>query len=376
MEFKDFELERWLPIGGKKCDYNLAGATPPTLRFKDLIDEFDLNRKIGYGYTKGSDELRERISGLYSSIDKENVVVTHGACEADFLILNYLLNKGDEMVLLAPTYLASYGIANVIGAKVKLFFLKEEDNYKLNVEELHEFLSKKTKVIFVTNPNNPTATKLSADAVKALSEIAEDLDCFLVFDEALKGLEIDGVSSPSPIDLYEKGVSTRSLSKLGLGGLRIGWVAANKEIVDGCWAVKDYTTLGISGLSEYLASIALKEENVERIIEMNRKNLRNRLKILNNWIEDTREALSLVPVEAGAAAFPRYEADADSVELAERLLEEERVLVSPGDYFLSPKHFRMNYAGHSTTYTETTFKAALDRISRFLKQIIEGSRAS
>lgn len=369
MEFMDFELERWLPVGGSRCDFNLGGATPPALSFKDVIDEFDLNWKIGYGYTKGLDELRERIAKLYSSIEKENIVVTHGACEADFLIVNHLLDEGDEMVLLVPTYLGSYGIAKAIGAKIELFFLEEEDSYKLNLEKFKESLSSGTRLIFATNPNNPTATKLSANEVKALCEIAEDMDCFLVFDEALKGLEVDGVGSPSPVDLYEKGVSTRSLSKLGLGGLRIGWVAADEDIADGCWAIKDYTTLGTSGLSEHLASVALREDNVERIVEMNRRNLRIRLDILQEWIEDNRHILNSTPIEAGAAAFPRYKADLTSVELAERLLEEERVLVSPGDFFRGPGHFRMNYAGHTTTDTEKKFKAALDRTSRFLNQL-------
>ena len=76
-----------------------------------------------------------------------------------------------------------------------------------------------------------------------------------------------------------------------------------------------------------------------------------------------------MPVRAGAAVFPRYEANISSIELAEKLLKEEHVLISPGDYFLSPKHFRMNYGGHSTTIDETAFKIALNRLSSLLKRV-------
>lgn len=367
--FKDLRLERWLSLESIKCEYNLGGATPPALKLKDLVCEFDLNRPIGYGYTKGSNELREVIAAQYSTLNKEDIVVTHGTAEANFLIISYLLEEGDEMVFLAPTYLGAYGVARAIGANVKSFFLNEEDNYKLDLEKLKEFVTKKTKVIFATNPNNPTATKLSAKDVKSLCELAEDHNSFLVFDEALHGLEIDGVGSPSPVDFYEKGITTRSLSKMGLGGLRIGWVAAHKKIADGCWAIKDYTTLGISGLSEYFATIALKKENYEKILDRNREILRMRLKILYQWIDENQEILSLPPLEAGAAAFPRYNLDLNSLELARRLLAKEKVLVSPGDYFLAPKHFRMNYTWYPTNIDEKSFKAALERIDGFFKRL-------
>jgi aspartate/methionine/tyrosine aminotransferase len=361
-KFEPFELERWLSTHAAK--YNLAGALPRPLKYSDLIDEMDLEMTATYGSTQGCDELRAEIGNLYSEVDIERVLITNGTAEANFLVTNYLLNKGDEIVILMPTYLQVYGIARFIGAEVKLFYLQEKEDYKLDIEKLKEFVSPKTRAIFFTNPNNPTGSRLYSEEVKAICELAEDIGAYVVCDEALRGLEIDGVISASPVDIYERGICTGSLSKQGLSGLRIGWIVASKEIVEECWSYKDYTTLSHSGICELFAILALRKKNIEKIRERNRSIIRNNLKILLTWMREHQQTLRYVEPKAGATAFPSYNLDLTSYDFCEMLLREEDVLLSPGDCFKSPKHFRIRYAGHD----EQTLTQALHRIGTFLER--------
>jgi len=359
MRFQPFELERWLPA--HKAKYNLAGALPRPFKFGDLIKEVDLDMTFTYSsLTQGTLELRTEVSNLFTEVDRDRVLITNGTAEANFLLTNVLLDKGEEIIIQVPTYMQVYGIAGAIGAKIKLFYLDEHENYQMNVEKLKELISSKTKVIFITNPNNPTGAKISSDEVRAVCEIAEDRGSYVVCDEALRGLEVDGLMSVSPIDIYEKGICTGSLSKQGFSGLRIGWVVGSKDIIEKCWSYKDYTTLSHSGIGEFFALHIIRQ--IEKIRERNREILRKNLRILSAWMKRHRQTLSYVEPKAGAAAFPGYKIDVSSIDFCKMLLTKGEVLLSPGDFFNSPKHFRIRYGGHE----EQTLVEALDRIGSFL----------
>ena len=362
MKLEPFELERWLSTHVGK--YNFAGVNPPPITLGELADEIDPQMALTYGPTRGSQKLREEVASLYSSVTADEVLVTNGTAEANFLVGNVLLEEGDDVIITIPTYLQFLGITRACGAKVSFAHLREEDGFKLDLDEMNRIVSSKTKAIFVTNPNNPTGAVLSERDVRAVCEIAEDKGAYVIFDEVIRGLELDGGVSLSSMDAYEKGISTASLSKLGLLGLRIGWVAARREITERCWSYKDYSTLSHSGLSEHLATIALQKGKIEELREKARGVFRRNLKILRSWIEECNEALSCVVPKAGASAFPKYNFDRDAREICEKLLEQEGILLSPGDYFGSPKHFRIRYGGHN----EQTLTQIFGRIRGFLRK--------
>ncbi len=142
--------------------------------------------------------------------------------------------------------------------------------------------------------------------VRAICEIAEDHGTYVIFDEVIRGLELDGDISHSPTEFYERGISTASVSKLGLPGLRIGWVLASEELVEECWRIKDYTTLSHSGLSEHVATLALQEKNVKRLRERALAVFNRNLMILKDWAKNSGQELSIVIPKAGGSVFPKY----------------------------------------------------------------------
>jgi len=369
LRIRSFGLERWLPT--HPCAYDLAGSVVKCLKLRELVKEIDLDMELMHGPTKGGEELRTGVSALYSNANKDNVLITHGAAEGNFIVLSRLLETGDEVVIGGiPTYLQTPGLAEALGSKVKFFSLKENESYKADINNLNEMVSKKTKMIMIVSPNNPTGARFTANEIHKICEVAKDVNAYVLADEVLRYTEIDGTASPSPAEIYGRGISTGSLSKLGLAGLRTGWIVADEELIEEFWTQKDYTTLAGPILSDYVAVIALQRENMKRITQRARKILKENLKILSNWLAENERFLKCVIPSAGATAFPRYEFEMDSVEFCLELLKEKSVLLSPGDYFMSPKHFRILYGG----VDGETLKIGLERISGFLSTLARINR--
>lgn len=350
MNLEPFKLERWLSVN--PCKYDLASAGITKLKLKDLIDEIDFDMMLSYGLTKGSENLRQKIAATFFHVNTDEVLVTNGTAEANLLILYRLLERGDELVVQMPTYMQSVGFAKSLRIKIKAYYLQENMDYKPDLETMKAIVSKKTKVIFITNPNNPTGSIVSDSELRTICDIAEDVGAYVICDGALRGLEVEGEPSPSPIEVYEKGIATGSLSKIGLSGLRIGWLIADEDLIEDCWAYKDYTTLCHSGIGEYLATIALQKENLSRYFERAKNIIRDHLTILSDWMGEHSQIMSWVPPKAGHTAFLRYSLDIDSAELCRRLLKEKKVLICPGDFFGVPKHLRLRYSCDKETLVE------------------------
>ncbi|MEM4703943.1 MAG: aminotransferase class I/II-fold pyridoxal phosphate-dependent enzyme [Candidatus Bathyarchaeia archaeon] len=289
MKFRQFELERWLSESRFECEVDLSASVITHFKYKELISEKDLDMPIRIGPTNGTEELREEISRLYSgAVKSSGVLVTHGAAEANFLLLNCLISPGDECIFVVPNYMQAKGILTAIGAKVKLVWLDEKRDYRPNIEEINELASKKTKAILITNPNNPTGARLTLKELEEICGIAKSVGAYVIGDEVLCGLELDGEKTKSPVEIYEKGISTRSVSKLGLSGLRVGWIATrDSAIAQKCWLIKDYTSLGNSFFNQQVAAIALKKFDLIR--ERNRKILSHRVEILMKAVEKNKD---------------------------------------------------------------------------------------
>jgi len=364
MKFPLFELERWLSEYRFKCDIDLSSSVITHIKYNEIISERDLDMPIKIGPTNGIEELRQEISRLYSgAISAENVLITHGAAEANFLVLNSLISPGDECIFLVPNYMQAKGILEAIGAKVKLAWLDEKRNYHLNLEEINELTSEKTKAILITNPNNPTGVRLTLKELEGICEIAQSVGAYVIADEVLSGLEIDGERTVSPVEIYEKGISTRSLSKFGLSGLRVGWIVArDPTIVQRCWSLKDYTSLGNSFFNQYIATIALKKLDV--IKERNRKILSRGVEILMDVVNKNKDIISYVKPQAGSTTLIRYKPSISSVEYCKRLAQSEGVAVAPGDYFGASQRFRILYGT-----TAEKLEEGLQKIIKFTRSL-------
>jgi hypothetical protein len=364
LRIKRFKLERWLL--SQACEYDLGGSVVKSLRLGELTNDIRADLELMHGPTNGPEELREGVSKLYSGMDKDNVLIVNGTSEGNFLTMSYLLEPGDEVVLGGiPTYLQSVGLAEALGAKVKFFYLDENHDYRIDLDSLNTLVSRRTKMIIIVNPNNPTGSCFSSDEVRGICEIAEHVGAYVMADEVLRYTELDGKPSLSPAEIYAKGISTGSLSKLGMAGLRTGWIVAARNLIGDLWTQKDYTTLANPVLSDYVSMIALRPKNFRRIAERTRSICKENLGIFMKWVKDKGDFLSCFPPQAGAVAFPKYQLELDSVQLCRRLLKEKSVLVTPGDYFGASRHFRIAHGGVDSK----ALQVVLTRLDGYFKTV-------
>lgn len=362
MKLEPFHLERWLL---KPHEYDIASAGITKLRLRDLTTTIDFDMVMNYGTTNGSELIRGEIAALYEGSHQDDVLLATGTAEANFLALYRLLERGDELVSLTPTYMQCIELARSLGVDVRITDYKEGEDWAPNIEGLKSLVTDKTKVVLLVNPNNPTGSLISSDEMQSICKIAEEVGAWVVCDGALRGLEVDGQRAATPVEFYDKGIATGSISKIGLTGPRIGWLVSNdRELVSDCWVYKDYTTLCHSGIGEYLATIALQQENLARYIERANGVIKKQLAILSDWVAEHHPVIEWVPSKAGHTAFLKYDLEIDSIALCEKLREEEDVLVGPGDFFGGPpKHLRVRYSGE-----EESLVQSLTRFGAFLKR--------
>jgi aspartate/methionine/tyrosine aminotransferase len=369
--FVPFEQERMMSKWENVVPYNLAesGVHPATIReFIDdpVVIEKLLTTELNYAQANGIIELREHIAALYPGATPDNVLVTVGCAEANYVTLQTLLGPGDEMVMMMPNYMQVWGIAHNLGVQVKVFHLSAERGWAPDLDELRDIVSEKTKLIAVCNPNNPTGYILTQGEMEGIVAIAADAGAWLLADEVYSGAErLTDTQTPSFWGKYDKVVANNSLSKAyGLPGLRIGWMVGPASDVDEAWARHEYTTIGTTMLANHLAAIALSPEVRPRLIQRTRDYIRRGYPILDGWLESHEGLFEIVPPQAAAIAFARYHLDVNSTALVQRLYEEQGVLIVPGDHFGLDHHLRISY-GLQPDY----LRGGLDRIHSIVSEI-------
>jgi aspartate/methionine/tyrosine aminotransferase len=362
MKIEHFKMERMQSTWEFHVTYNLSESGVHPLSLSELVkkEEMDSILKIPLGYiqTNGTSELREKICQLYPGSNIENILVTTGSVEANYLLIWSSVEPGDEVVFMLPNYMQIWGLARAFGAKVKSFFLKEEREWDPDPDELRQLITDKTKIIAITNPNNPTGSRLSEKARQTIIELADRTGAWIFSDEVYQGAERDGKLTPSFWGTYEKVAVSSGLSKAyGLPGLRVGWIAAPEEFIQRTWPYHDYTTISISAVSDRLARIALSSPNRENILERSRSIIRKNYSIIQEWFQKQQGLFHCVPTEAGAIVLARYNLDIDSLELINRLREQKSVLLVPGAHFEMGRYIRFGFGDE-----EAYLKAALARV--------------
>ncbi len=360
MKIDPFEMERWQSLWENRVEYNLSESSVHPMTIQELLGDaaLPLETRLGYPQTNGTIQLRQSISSLYPGAGIDNILVTNGTAEANFLAIWKLLEPGDEILLMLPNYMQIWGLARGLGAKVVPFRLREECRWHPDLDELARAVSPRTKLIAVCNPNNPTGAVLEESEMRAIVEAARSAGAWLLADEVYQGAERNGQTTPSFWGRYEKALITNGLSKAyGLPGLRVGWIVGPEQMIAGLWGEHDYTTIAVGTLSDLLARLALEPGNRTRILERTRTILRQNYPLLEDWIAANDGLFAFVPPAAGAIAYLRYRPDINSTRLAEKLRVEKSVLVVPGDHFGMDRFLRINY-GPPAEY----LRAGLERL--------------
>tara|TARA_R110002096_G_scaffold426421_1_gene636216 strand:- start:106783 stop:107904 length:1122 start_codon:yes stop_codon:yes gene_type:complete len=371
MKIREFGVEIWMNEYENNCDYNLAETCVQSLTIEELLEITSqkdtilaelLPLKLTYGAIEGSDRLKNAIISLYDNQTPEKIVATHGAIGANALVYETLVSPGDEVISVLPTYQQHYSIPESYGADVKILKLEEEDGFLPNLNTLKTMVGAKTKLIAINNPNNPTGALMDEAMLSKLVDIARTCDAYLLCDEVYRGSDQHGSGfTASVADIYEKGISTASMSKsFSLAGLRLGWIAGPEELIKEVSIRRDYNTISVGMIDDLFASIAL--ENKDKIIARSQKITRENLKILDQWVEN-EPLISYVKPKSGTTALLKYDIDMHSRDFCVKLLEQTGVMITPGSAMDMEGYVRMGYAN-----SRDILEAGLSKFSKFLSQ--------
>jgi len=376
MKIEPFLLERWMTRHETHVKYDIAESGILPLSTNDLLAfepegeraatlERLLQLPLGYSEARGTIALRTALAATYNSVSPDQILVTTGAIEANFLLFNVLLDAGDHVIAPYPAYQQLYTVPRAIGCDVSLWKVGPETNYRYDVDALERLITPKTRLIVVNTPHNPTGAMLSpADAARVYA-LAESVGAWVIGDEAYRWLSVpDGDPfAPPVVDMGPRGISVGTLSKpYGLPGLRIGWIAGPADIVDRCWGMRDYISLSPGKLNDVLACLGLKHH--DKIIARNREIIVANLAAASAWIDARRDVLSWMPPRGGLLALLKYNLPVDSLTLADKLATEYSVMLAPGSAFGYEHHLRLGIGQRPDIFAAGLVEAgrALDRL--------------
>lgn len=318
--------------------------------------------KLTYGAIEGSDRLRDLVAGLYKQQQRSNIVLTHGAIGANALVHVTLVEPGDRVISVLPTYQQHYSIPESYGADTQILKLHEENGFLPDLTELKALATRGTKLIAINNPNNPTGSLMDEAFLTKIVEIARECGAWILCDEVNRGTDQEGDGMTASIaDLYEKGISTGSMSKTySLAGLRLGWIAAPVELIQAVSIHRDYNTISVGMIDDLFASIAL--ENRSKILKRSHAITRTNLAILEEWVE-SEPLITWVKPQSGTTALLRFDLPVSSEEFCIKLLKSTGVMLTPGSAMDMEGYLRIGYANGADILRE-----GLKLMTRFLKE--------
>lgn len=306
----------------------------------------------------GKQSLRQVIADKWGDGNPEKVLTTHGSSEVIFLIMNALLEAGDEVVVLNPCYHALRNIAESIGCHLREWNLRFEDQFVPDIAEAKKLINAKTRMVVVNFPHNPTGATVTAEQQRELIEAVSEVNAYLVWDGAFSELVYESAPLPDPVLTYERAISLGTLSKAyGLAGLRVGWCLAAPELLERFVHWRDYTTLYLSPLIEAVAERAI--EKAELLREFRLTRARTNLEILAQWVRQHSPLVEWVRPKGGVTAFVRIHGVGDIEEFCHRLGQEQGVLLVPGSCFNTPGHARFGFGGPTADLEEGLARVSL-----------------
>jgi aspartate/methionine/tyrosine aminotransferase len=372
MRIEEFAMERMQSTWENLVQYDMSesGVRPLTLR--ELVEMgFDLDgfldQPLGYSQSNGTIELRERIGSSYPGADVEQVEVTNGTSEANYLVALSQLRPGDDVAMQVPNYMQMPGVVRSLGATVRTFRLRQETGWEPDWDEFERAVAPGTRLLYLSNPNNPTGAVLSDEAMRRIVARCDATGTWLLADEVYLGAEIDRPRTRSFWGMSDRVIVTSGLSKAyGIPGVRIGWIVGPRRLVAECWSQHDYLTIGPNKMSDRLARVAVEPANRERCYARTREILRHNLPIARSWVASFGGRVTWREPQAGAIALLKYDSPVPSLDVAERVRVNQSTLIVPGTHVGLEGYLRVWLGGREEFLTE-----GLRRIGHELRPLFD-----
>ena len=344
MWFKRMELEVWFDRYQYEIEYDIGESAVKTLRLKDVSVDLE-NVSLRYGYHKGLPELREAVVEQYSNLNENNIVVTTGASEANFVVVSALAGPGDHVIVEHPNYPSLYEVPRSLGCEVSLFSLRFEDDFRPDLDRLKTLIRPETKLISLTHPNNPTGSMMTKEELQEVIRFVEEKDIFLLFDETYRHMASDQSLLPPAASLSEKAISISSMSKcFGLPGIRTGWLATtNSKVLAEVLAIREQVSIANNALSEVIAVSVLKRK--DEFLQKARSRIEKNREVVAEWMRQ-QSGFEWVCPEAGVVCLPRLVEPVTITpeKLYRQLAEDYKTFVVPGRCFeMDERYFRIGF---------------------------------
>lgn len=338
----------------------------------DFLAELDLDMSLDWSGQsfQGLPALRENIlqrtgTGAFCGVD--DVLITAGAAEANFLTISQLVQPGDEMIVDVPGWPQPLVLGEAIGATVTPLPRDEASDWRFDMDQLAATVSDKTKLIFICNPNNPTGQLMTESELTELVAIAERVGAYVLCDEVYAGLEWDVPAVARVANHYERGISTGSVSKvLGLQGLRTGWlICRDRQVVFDAMVLREDTSEIMNIMGEAIAEIALRDSRYATAVRLAKADGLANIELVDTWIAERAE-VSWVRPAAGLIGFCRLHTPFTADTLADKLLQPPyRTFVMPGSAYNCPQHLRLGFGGGA----DANLEQALQHLGRCLDEL-------
>lgn len=375
MEMETFQLERQQSLWEHQVDINLSESGVDPLTLGGLAElGLDLERlhavPLEYIQSNGTPELRSQLAGYYADASVDHVLVTNGSSEANYVAVQVLVEPGDEVVAIVPNYLQVGLAARGLGALVRdvpILPGADESSWSLDWEAFEAAVGERTKLIYLSHPNNPTGHVFTPSELGRIAAWAERVGAWVVSDEVYRGAVHDlgpGEEAPGMWGLGERVIAVSSLSKAyGLPGTRLGWMVGPPEFVERCWARRDFTTIAPGALSDAIARFATEPSIQERLFERARRMMRANRQTFRDWTGRQNGRLAYREPRAGAYAFaPFFENGrlADCAGFSERLRRNRSVLLVAGRWAGMPGYLRFGLGLQPAAFAEGLRRVGLE----------------
>ncbi|WP_129600086.1 pyridoxal phosphate-dependent aminotransferase [Anaerophilus nitritogenes] len=349
---------------------NLSLGDPDFITDRRIIDK--TFEDICTGHTKYTDalgdlELRKAISNFYQNtysykVDEKEMMIVVGACHGMHLVLEAILDEGDEIIVPEPYFTPYKNQIELARGKMITLETTEEDHFQINIEKLKEKITNKTKAIIINTPNNPTGATLNFKILKKIAQIVQENNLLIITDEVYGGFSFEEDFTPFTTieEMKKRTITLGSFSKdYAMTGWRVGYVLASDYIIDCIKDINEGICYCAPSISQRAAIYALNMR--EEIILPMKEEYRKRVFYAYERINKIPKLSVMKPQGAFYLFVNIKKTGLTSMECSEKLLKEAHILTIPGNAFGKSGE---NYIRIATTVGIETLKEAFDRIEK------------
>lgn len=351
----------------------------PSYVIKDVQSAAEDPANHKYSPVAGLNILREEIArttGLYSGFDvnPEHVLVSNGGKHAILTTFMSVLDSGDEVLIPSPYWTTYPEAVKIAGGNPIIVDTEFEDDFKINVQQLDELKTEKTKILVWVSPSNPTGVVYSKDEAETIYNWAFENDIWILSDELYEHLVYEGETSPSPAQ-YDKGLTNTIVingvaKAYSMTGWRVGWTIANSEVINMAKKVQSHATSNVANVSQIAAYSALKN-GLDETNKMKESFNRRRIFAIDAF--NNVENVNLIKSQGAFYLFPDISfycknnvisGVSNSIDFCNWLLDEYYIAFVPGEVFGKNGFLRCSYA-----LSDKDLNEGLNRFSKAIKEI-------